>query len=37
VIGGQGAGKSSWRDQGFRHALRNPGDKPVTVFGMDLR
>jgi hypothetical protein len=35
--GGQSAGQWSWRGPGFRHALRNPGDKPVTVFETDLR
>lgn len=35
--GGQSAGQWSWRGSGFRHALRNPGDKPVTVFETDLR
>jgi quercetin dioxygenase-like cupin family protein len=37
ATGGQGAGKWLWRDAGIRHALRNPGDKPLTVFEMDLR
>ena len=35
--GGHSAGQWSWRGPGFRHALRNSGGTPVTVFETDLR
>lgn len=35
--GGEGAGRWSWHVAGSQHVLRNPGDRPLTVFEIDWR
>lgn len=37
ALGGKGAGKWFWHDPDFRHALRNSGRTPITVYEIDWR